>query len=52
MLRCAVLALAAIFSIAAPAAEPEESGLQIWVNPGMFSDHEKTTATTARRTTA
>jgi Antimicrobial peptide resistance and lipid A acylation protein PagP len=41
MLRCAALVLAAIFSIAAPAAEPEESRLRIWVNPGMFSDHEK-----------
>ena len=42
MLRCAALVLAAILGIApAAAAEPGEPGLQIWVNPGMFSHHEK-----------
>lgn len=37
MLRCAVLVIAAMFSIAAAA--EEEPGLQIWLNPGMVSDH-------------
>ncbi len=41
MLRCAALLLAILFGAPAAAAEPEEPGLQVWINPGMFSRHTK-----------
>jgi hypothetical protein len=41
MLRCAALVLAILFGAPAAAAEPEEPGLRVWINPGMFSHHLK-----------